>query len=102
MLEIYSLYKRMSVVGDRDGSDFLASPLKYVFGCCQGAVTLMGCILGPQPTHQPRTREVLFALRTPREEVGLRGVAVEGRGILTKSLLAGENEDLMAWRTSPL
>lgn len=100
------------MVGDRDGSDFLASPadswvreassLKYVFGCCQGAVTLMGCILGPQPTHQPRTREVLFAWWTSREEVGLRGVAIEGRGILTKSLLAGENEDLMAWRTSPL
>lgn len=56
----------------------------------------MGCILGPQPTHQPRTREVLFAWWTHREEVGLRGVAIEGRGILTKSL-AGENEDLMAF-----
>lgn len=101
------------MVGDRDDSDFLASPadsswlrdvssLKYVFGCCQGAVILMGCNLGPQLTHQPRTREVLFAWWTPREEVGPRGVAIEGRGILKKSLLAGENEDLMAWRTSPL
>lgn len=80
------------MVGDRDDSDFLASPadsswvrdvssLKYVFGCCQGAVTLMGCNLGPQLTHQPRTREVLFAWWTPREEVGPRGVAIEGRGI---------------------
>lgn len=61
----------------------------------------MGCIPGPQHTHQPRIREVLFAWWT-REEVGLRGVAIKGRGILTKSLLAGENEDLMALRASPL